>query len=116
MGVHAEREAAMSTMSRDPAGGVPGAGGGEVARESRTMTARCLSCGKWWEVAGCTVPVDILACHECQLRVRMEHLTAWFGGGLYNPWLFTGPPAWTAGDDRAFAAAYEAFIKEGGAR
>ena len=35
MGVHAEREAAMSTMSRDPAGGVPGAGEGEGAMNRR---------------------------------------------------------------------------------
>lgn len=114
MGVHAEREAAMSTMSRDPAGGVPGAGEGEGAM----IRARCLSCGKWWEVAGCTVPVDILACHECQLRRRMEGLLAeatGFAVGLHAPRAFTGPPAWTAGDDRAFAAAYEAFIKRGGA-
>ena len=112
MGVHAEREAAMSTMSRDPAGGVPCAGEGEGAM----IRARCLSCGKWWEVAGCTVPVDILACHECQLRVWMEHLTAWLGVGLHNPWLFTGPAGWTAADDRAFALAFAEFIKEGEAR
>jgi len=39
VGVHAEREAAMSTMSRDPAGGVPGAGEGEGAMSVRRHPA-----------------------------------------------------------------------------